>query len=55
MVQHLLRSHYSHRQPQRRNPGEEALVFLWGFACDGFREVVYQFSEGKNLIHVGEW
>lgn len=33
------------------NPSEEeALVFLWGFACDGFKEVVYQFSKGKNLI-----
>ncbi len=26
---------------------EEQLVFLWGFAVDGFKEIVYRFTEGQ--------
>lgn len=24
---------------------EKELVFLWGFACDGFRDVIYRFTD----------
>lgn len=26
----------------------EELVFLWGFAADGFGQIIYRFSEGGN-------
>ena len=36
------------------NPSEtEELFFLWGFAIDGFKEVVYRFTEGKTLTSAG--
>ena len=28
----------------------EELVFLWGFAVDGFQQIIYRFSEGARLI-----
>ena len=28
----------------------EELVFLWGFAVDGFHQIVFRFSEGAKLI-----
>lgn len=29
----------------------QELVFLWGFAVDGFHQVIYQFSEGVQLMN----